>query len=484
APAPRPAVPRAPVLNPFLGVPIGDYVRDGAALVCLFAVLGKPWDIDGDGTDHWWVILSALVAICSLAVPYVAASRALPALGRDQSQLLKFALTAPLLISVLAAVVNELVHATDYFEGGLGAGVALATAGALFAVQPRAADEDLAHRDDRRWWAATTSLAVVAVALSIATFAAFVLRDLTGDTLLFDEPVAFMSLVVSPLLTLVVVYGGALLGLLARQFQGVLVFAVVTLTAAGVALLTGDDPTSLFRAYLSLREVGPVEHWDSIIGGVFLLSGAGALAVSRPALRTASAGVNSVHAFLLTARLALGLVGIGGFLVPISYVLGLVAADIYPAAVIVAVVLWVALAVLALVAVSLLSGATLNRLAVVVLAAAIPVIGIVLVAVVRSSDGFARVAGTLSLDTVATVLLFTLPLLAVGALTAPAAVRRTYGPLLPERAPVQPAQQWPAQQWPAQEWSAQQPGQQWVAQPPTQPPTQPPGPPTAPPSGE
>lgn len=478
------AGPRTPVVNPFLGVPIGDYVRDAAAVVCLFATLGKPWDVDGDGTDHWWVILSVLVSVASLTVPYLAKSGVVPGLGRDQAQLLKLAANAPVVVCVLAAIVNDLVHATDFLEGGLGAGVALALAGALFAAQPRAADEDVAFRDDRRWWAATSAFIVVAVVIAVAEFVAFVLRDLTGDGFLLDEPAVLMSILVSPLLVVLVLYGGSAREAVARHFQGVLVFATAALTTTAVALLTGDSPDGLFNVYAGIGFDGNVEHWDSIVGGIFALSGAGALALSRPSLRLAPYA-HAVTGWLHTARLAFLLVAVCSFLVPVSYVLGMVAGDSYPGAMIAAAVLWVVIAVLSCLIVSLLSGNTLNRLVVVCIASAVPVVGIVLVAVVRSADlGGDFLTVTLYLDAMATALLFTLPGLAICALTVPRPIRQTYGPLLPERAAVPGQQQYPQHPGaPPQQWPGQPPAQQWPSQPQQPPPTQPPTqPPTEPPT--
>jgi hypothetical protein len=102
------------------------------------------------------------------------------------------------------------------------------------------------------------------------------------------------------------------------------------------------------------------------------------------------------------------------------------------------------------------------------LAAAVPIVGIVLVAVGRSGDEV-----NLYLGAATTALLFTLPGLAICALTIPAPIRQTYGPLLPEReaVPGHPQQPHP-QQWPTQP----------PTQPTTQPPTQPPAPPTQPPA--
>ncbi len=47
-----------PLVNPFLGVPVADFVKDGAAALALLVALGQPWDWSSDANDHWWVVIS------------------------------------------------------------------------------------------------------------------------------------------------------------------------------------------------------------------------------------------------------------------------------------------------------------------------------------------------------------------------------------------------------------------------------------------
>lgn len=431
-PTPRERAPRPPGVNPFVGVPWGDYVRDGAAALCLFTALGKPWDSDGDGADHWWVVIAVLISFLSLAVPYVAKSRVVPGLGRDQAQLLKLGLNVPLLVSVFATVVNELVHATDLGEGGVGSGAAIALAGAALAVQPRQADEDPGLRDDRMWWSVASATAVVAVVLVVVTFVGFILRDLVGDAFLLDEVPLLLAVIISPFLSSLVLFGAPVSAAVRRRFDGVVVLAVVGFTTLVVDLLTSDQLDGLFGGY-------PVERWDTPAGGVLLVGAAGALAVSRPVLRNARSP-HPVVGWLKTARLAFAVAGATTILVAISYVLGMVWLEEYPAAGIVSVVLMIAVAALCATAYTMLGGNTLYRLAVVGIGAAVVMAGIVVLAVLRSSDtglGPALFSDVL-LDPVLACAFFSLPGLAICALTVPGAVRRQYGPLLPDRDP--PAQ--------------------------------------------
>ena len=414
--------------NPFAGIPAGDYVRDAGAALLLFALLGKPWDLDGDASAHWWVVLSALVAVASLALPYVAKAQAVPGLGRDQAQLMKIFLNLPLLVSAVAAVVNELVHATDLMEGGIGSGVALALAGSVLALQPRAADEDVAHRDDPRWRMMTSTVSVAALVVTVATFVGFVLRDLTGEAYLFDDLVALLSLLAAPLLLTLVVLGWPVWSAVARHHAGLVVLAVVGFTFVTVDLFTSDDGSGLFGGYA-------VERWDTPAGGIFLVGAAAAFAISRPALRTATS-LHPVHVWLLTARLALQVTALGAAVLAVSYILAMIVIEEVVGALIISVVLLGGSAVAALVGASLLMGASLNRLAFVSVALVPFVIGIIVTAVLHSSDLMVR------LDPQSAPVLLSLPLLAVLALTVPPVVRQAYGPLLPERQPPTYAPAW------------------------------------------
>ena len=283
-------------------------------------------------------------------------------------------------------------------------------------------------------------MAIVSVVLTVATFAAYILRDLTGDGYLLDEPVDLLSIIVGFLVLTLVLLGWPTARVVAKQFSGLVVLAVVGFTFVTVDLFTTGE--GLFGARRRERDslggghilVGATPHWPSR---------------DRPPDRGSG---HPIHASLLSSRLALQVTTIGALVLALAYVLYIVSAEDMFAVLIISIVLAVC-AALDLFAASLLAGSTLNRLTFVSLAATPVVIGIIVIAVLHSSD-----LGVLLTPQSASVLL-ALPVLALCALTIPATIRRTYGPLLPER---QPPPAGPGAQW-------QQPGH------PTQPPpTQPP----------
>ena len=106
--------PRAvPIVNPFLGVPVADFVKDGAAALALLVALGQPWDWSSDANDHWWVVISLLLALVGLGVPYLMASRVVPTFTPQASIVAKLLLAAPLLVSTLVALVMDLTTIGD-----------------------------------------------------------------------------------------------------------------------------------------------------------------------------------------------------------------------------------------------------------------------------------------------------------------------------------------------------------------------------------
>ena len=95
-------------MNPFIGWPISDYVRDGAALFCLFATLGMPWHIEADykGGEQWWVVIAVLLSVSRWQCR-TSPRRGCFRRGGHHFRLLKLGLNVPFLASVLAALIDD-----------------------------------------------------------------------------------------------------------------------------------------------------------------------------------------------------------------------------------------------------------------------------------------------------------------------------------------------------------------------------------------
>ena len=176
--------PRAvPLVNPFLGVPVADFVKDGAAALALLVALGQPWDWSSDANDHWWVVISLLLALVGLGVPYLMASRVVPTFTPQASLVTKLLLAAPLLVSTLVALVMDLTTIGDDsslgafggyggYEGGMGLAIALGLGGAALMAQPRRHEEATGLLAEQAWRTAGLAAAVAALVVSVATFVA------------------------------------------------------------------------------------------------------------------------------------------------------------------------------------------------------------------------------------------------------------------------------------------------------------------------
>ena len=402
-------------VNPFLGVPVSDYLRDAAAAFCLFAALGMPWDDIGDGSDRWWVIIAVLLSVASLAIPYVARAQLIPGFGAREARLAKVAANVPILVSAFAAVVNELVNLDDDFEGGLGTGIAMALAGMALAVQPRANDEDPSRHEDRLWLVASTWTALAAVALGLLTYLGYFFTRLDdGDA--FDDVLEFVAILVLFPLTLLVLVGWPALGMMRRAAEWRRVFAVVTFTIVAVGLLAlAGDGDGLFVAL-------SVEKWNSPLGGTFLIGAAAGLSVSRPVQRWTPPGTTPAASWVSTASSAMLVSAAALALGAVAQVMVMISVEEAEAATIISIVLMVASAVMAAVAASMLGDPQRNRMPVVGIIGGLVMVSIITVSLLRSQDYLEGMYG------LATAMWFTLPALALYALLVPGDVRRTFAP--------------------------------------------------------
>lgn len=435
--------PATPRVNPFLDWPVTDYVRDAGALFCAFATLGMYWNLGGStfgavaekGGDHWWVLVSVLLTAVSVVVPYVGKAQLVPGLTPQHHTLTKLGLNAPMAVSVLVAVVNELVHVGDDFEGGVGVGVGMGLAALVLAVQPRAAEEDPARPTDTTWPAITRSVILASVGLTVLLWVTWLIHGIVDSGVdLFGDPLTLVVRLVGMvgLCALVVCYPAVMAvidgGPGWRRILGTVGFTVLV-----VALLAGRGD-GLFTFPF-------IDKWYGAIGGAFpagatlLLGAAAALALSRPSLRAGARSTAPLAGWVDTVRSSLLITTGASTLFALALLLSMIAADDVGAAGIVAVVLAVACGGAAAFGLTLVSQAGRHRLLLLGICAGLVVVGFVVMGVVNGADlglGLLGPEGTWTANSGWIVAAWvTLPLLCAGALTVPRAARAAFGPLLP-----------------------------------------------------
>ncbi len=492
--------PAAPRTNPFVGWPVSDYVRDAGAAIALFCTFGMPWEISVDpkAGNQWWVVIAILLSLVSLAVPYVAKAGVVPGWGPQHYRLTKLGLNLPLLLSVLAAVLFELIHLGDDFEGGLGSGIAMALTGVALAVQPRAAEEAPDHSDDRLWNGLARAVVAASVGLTVLLYLGWFLHGAVGDDVdIFDPFTGFLALTVAFLLIplALVGYPASMLLLGAPSAAGRRVLATVGFSVVVIALfaLASDRQGLFFWA--------DTEKWDGVGGGQIpgggglLLGAAAALVVSR-AQQRATQTPDAVGSWTATVSAALQVSAAGSALTAIAVLLIMIDADVEGGPVVTIVLLLAATGAAAF-GLTLLGDLRKNRVVLLGVLGGIAVVGLVVLGINNSGD----TAGYVLLNNgYAVAAWLALPGLAAYALTVPAQVRTTLGPLVaggtgghPAQGPPQtyPPQTYPPQAYPPQAYPPQGPPQTYPPQgpPPAYPPQGPqqayppqqPPPPTGPP---
>lgn len=454
--------PRAvPLVNPFLGVPVADFVKDGAAALALLVALGQPWDWSNDANDHWWVVISLLLALVGLGVPYLMASRVVPTFTPQASLVTKLLLAAPLLVSTLVALVMDLTTIGDDetlgglspgFEGGLGLAVALGLGGAALMAQPRRHEEATGLLAEQAWRTAGLAAAVAALVVSVATFVAgsIALADsgyVSGATF---WTVWIASNLVLPTLFLAL----PLVALLRGSAGGRRTFAVLAWGVVLVTLVAEPDGSGAVTG-------SQVEGWATPAGGVWLLGLAGALLLSRPSVRRTQD--DEVGGWLTTVQVSLATAAALTLGTAVVLLLVMTMLEMFPGVVIALTLMYLGVAVAAGVAASMGTNLAM-RVAVSAAAGLAIVLGVVMWVVVASSDAASIAQAQFTARDV--VILFALPALALYALWVPPAVRAQAPRQAPAAAWGQQSypQQGPGQQGPGQPWSQQ--GDQPTGQPP------------------
>lgn len=145
--------PRPAAVNPFAGVPLSDWIRDGAAVVLLLVSLALPWahafnyesandrgfTIAATRID---VLLITLLSVLSVAVGYLGRAGAFGASFTEQrTALVRALLNVPYALLVLLYIIFDAVKFGDLADhgvySGLGPAVIVGLSGMLFAAIPR-----------------------------------------------------------------------------------------------------------------------------------------------------------------------------------------------------------------------------------------------------------------------------------------------------------------------------------------------------------
>jgi len=397
------------------GLSVPDLIRDGVALLALFTTLGVTWDFSyHDGGDRWWVLISVLLSAASLSLPYLQRGGLLGALGASETQLIKWALNVPALISILVVLIDGLINFDD--GGGFGGGVVLLSGAVALAMQPRAGEPTGAGSDS--WWElAGRVLAIGGLVVAVVTTARWFLFT-EGLTDYVAQALAVVLIAITGCL----LFGIPLLRAMRHSFAG-----VVVLIAIGCAVLAAELLATMGDAVSSAT--------GSFQGPFFTATAffAAAVAVfaSRPLMVKVQRERSAVE-WVTVARFALGLAAIGCVLRFV--VLVLMQSDSgsnWSGSYITTMVLVIAIAGASLASISMLQSdpARTRSLVTLVLSVAL-VLGVVALGVGGSADNSMRLTW---IDLAAAL---ALPGVAVGALTIPTPVREAFGPLYTPPAPT------------------------------------------------
>lgn len=414
--AARSSAPMA-IANPIEGVPVADFVLDAASAACLLAAFALPWDMAGDAADKWWVVLSLLVSMASLAFPYIGAARVVPEFTRAHVRLAKRLAAVPFAASLAALLINEVTHVRDDFEGGVGVAAAMGLSGVLLAASPRHNDQDPARPAPLAGRVGFMALGVIGVILGVIGALGFFIQLVTDD-FTNVRPLDLIVIGLYVVLWLIVLthpFVRALGG--SRPWARVL--ATSTFTILAVAVLSDDDGDGVFG-------LTTVAKWDSltVLGSMFLV-GAGAIGVARTSVTLNRNGVHPFYVWISTARAALVTAALALATVAVALFLRMVDSEDFTGLGITTAIILAALATANIVASSMLGTVQTQRLLILGILGAVELMALIVVSIGHED----RILTPL--DGIVASALFVLPALAVWALTVPAVMREHLGPLLP-----------------------------------------------------
>ncbi|MBU1587987.1 MAG: hypothetical protein KKH51_08580 [Actinobacteria bacterium] len=414
----------APSTNPFTGIPISDFVRDGGAVLLLLLSLAMPWtstSFDGYGPSFAAgrvdVVLITLLSVASVSLTYLARGRVLPpAMTVNTVWLIRELVNVPYLLLVIVYIIIDAVTGR-----GLGTAAAFGLAGVVLAAQPREAET--------RAFVAGAPISVLwrRIALGfggvavLTTFIALVLSLVSFIGSGYPPASVLYALIVS----LAMLAASALLyyGIARRSEAGRLAAFGVGGAVLGAVLIDLFTRFALSGYVYSLHGAG---------GYVVIFAAVLAALASAPAVRAGMSPADPVRRWLTAAGVVLlALAGLAGLSL-LTTVISLVGGFGYlgvPVGIIM-IVCCLGIAALAVFARMQLTANPANRMIVLILTGGTLVLGLVYVVLA----GLAWLNSVLSI-----VLAFGLPIVVAVFLTVPKEVRAYYAAVAAARPVYAPA---------------------------------------------
>lgn len=471
--APAPAAPRP---NPFKGIPVSDFVRDGLAALLLLVSFALPVTIglgfEGIGDRfHFVVTLVTVLSVLSLALPYLArASVFPPSWTVHTTRLVRLLANAPYVIVVLVYVVLDAITSDE--TTGVGTIFMLGLAGAILAAQPRQCEmgpEDLDRDVSKLWWTITGAIGAF-IALTYVISLVLFLIDVgdyvdQGAVYVFAPILAWLFAVAFSLWAIycVVVQRSPAWRLVLIGLGTILVVAAVFGAGDGSSLLKVESlrPQTGFSMLSFLYPVSLMEG----LGAIFLP--AAAAAAAAPATLRALTREPRVKTWIFTAVHGFDYIALVAAATVVSAAMWFFAKDFErPTGVVVTtIILALLIAAGAVYArLALAKDAATNRILALGTAGGVFVLGLIILIMVPAEITAESVFGPSTIEvkfvTVGHLLLaFGLPALVAVALTAPKEVREYFAANRPAARGVNNAAfQWSAP--PVQAPGYQYPGQQ------------------------
>ncbi|GMA25537.1 hypothetical protein GCM10025864_32960 [Luteimicrobium album] len=121
-------------------VPVLDVVRDVVAAVALLTSLALPWTLRDAGAGRVEVVLSVVVALAAIPLPYLARAGVLPTgWSVHTTRTVRLWAATPYVVVTVVYLLLDLFAGSD-LDRGVGTGLGLGLAGALLVAQPRSSE--------------------------------------------------------------------------------------------------------------------------------------------------------------------------------------------------------------------------------------------------------------------------------------------------------------------------------------------------------